>query len=150
MANVFTYGSLMYPEVWDRVVRGSYSHAEALIDGFRRHALAGVSYPGVVEQVGASVRGRLYFDVAADDLGRLDAFESTEYRRAKVDARVLPGSRLAPVAPATESLSTVRAEIYLYLDHRNLLPVDWDEARFEREHLADFARLHQADLARSR
>jgi gamma-glutamylcyclotransferase (GGCT)/AIG2-like uncharacterized protein YtfP len=140
-ANVFTYGSLMYPQVWERVVRGRYRSALAALDGFRRHALAGVSYPGVVEQPGARVLGRVYFDVPADDLARLDAFESTEYQRCEADVTLLD-------TQAPQATQPVRAQLYVYLRQARLLQQDWDQARFERDHLADFARVHQADVAR--
>ena len=140
-ANVFTYGSLMYPQVWERVVRAGYRSAPAALDGFRRHALAGASYPGVVEQTGGRVIGRVYFNVLADDLARLDAFESTEYRRDEVNLTMLD-------TPVPQASQPVRAQVYVYLNQARLLPLEWDQGRFEREHLADFAHVHRADVAR--
>ena len=132
--NVFTYGSLMYPQVWDRVVRGRYRGAAARLAGYRRHALVGADYPGAVAEPGAQIPGRVYFDVAAHDLARLDAFEAAEYVRDEVDVEV--DTDAGPVR--------VRAQVYVYLVASRLAPQDWDVDRFEREHLADFARRHGA------
>ncbi len=36
MKNVFTYGSLMYPQVWDRVVRGvAHKWAYVMLSGYQ-------------------------------------------------------------------------------------------------------------------
>jgi gamma-glutamylcyclotransferase (GGCT)/AIG2-like uncharacterized protein YtfP len=137
--NVFTYGSLMYPQVWDRVVRGRYRSADARLAGFRRRALADATYPAAVPEEGASIHGRIYFDVGADDLARLDAFEAAEYRRDEVEVRV--DTREGPVH--------ARAQVYVYLVASRLAPGDWDVHGFEREHLADFAQRHGARAASS-
>jgi len=129
--NVFTYGSLMYAPVWDGVVRGRYRSAPARLDGWRRHALAGATYPGAVATPGAAILGRVYFDVGADDLLRLDAFEGDEYRRDTVRL-VLP----EPVG------ATSPAQVYAFLDGTRLRPHDWDAERFVREHMAGFVREH--------
>jgi gamma-glutamylcyclotransferase (GGCT)/AIG2-like uncharacterized protein YtfP len=130
--NVFTYGSLMYPQVWDRVVRGRYRGAAALLRGFRRCALRGLAYPGAVPDPGAQVVGRVYFDVDPDDLARLDAFEASEYRREAVIVSL-------PDAPAA---ACVPAQLYVYLDSSRLEAQDWDAQRFEREQLAGFVASH--------
>jgi len=130
--NVFTYGSLMYPQVWDRVVKGRYRGAAALLRGFRRCALRGLTYPGAVPDAGAQVVGRVYFDVDPDDLARLDAFEASEYRREEVIV-----SR--PDEPAG---ACVRAQVYVYLEWSRLDARDWDAQRFEREQLAGFVDSH--------
>lgn len=132
--NVFTYGSLMYPQVWDRVVRGRYRSATARLAGFRRRALIGASYPAAIPDPAALIRGRLYFDVSPDDLVRLDAFEADEYRRDEVDVQVDVDGESVPA----------RAQVYVYLVESRLAPQDWDVARFERDHLADFAHRHGA------
>jgi len=129
--NVFTYGSLMYPQVWDRVVRGRYRSAAGLLQGFRRRALRGVSYPGAIPEANAQIAGRVYFDVAAEDLARLDAFEASEYRRDAVF-----------VSLPAEAGRAVPAQVYVYLDASRMDPQDWDAQRFEREHLAGFVDDH--------
>lgn len=133
--NVFTYGSLMYAEVWERVVRGRHRSLPARLRGFRRRAVVGAAYPGAVPQAGAEIRGRVYLDVDSTDVARLDAFEASEYRRDEV--LVLPE---APQAGATP----LQAQVYVYLDADRLAAHDWDPRRFEREQLAGFADRHGA------
>ena len=150
--NVFTYGSLMYPQVWDRVVRGRYRSAAATLAGFSRRALIDASYPAAVPDPGGRISGRIYFDVDADDLARLDAFEADEYRRdeveveveAEAEAEAGTGTGVGTPPRAREATRPARAQLYVYLVASRLAPNDWDAARFEREHLADFARRHGA------
>jgi gamma-glutamylcyclotransferase (GGCT)/AIG2-like uncharacterized protein YtfP len=114
--NVFTYGSLMFPEVWNRVVRGAYASCPARLDAYRRHALLDVSYPAIVAEEGASVDGVLYLDVDAADLARLDAFEGAEYRR---DALMV-----------TTGAGIVPAQSYVWLDASRLSGQPWLPERF--------------------
>jgi gamma-glutamylcyclotransferase (GGCT)/AIG2-like uncharacterized protein YtfP len=83
--NVFTYGTLMFPEIWQRVagraalaVRGHLAH-------FSIYRVDGAEYPGVIaSNDGDYVKGVLYLDVDAASLASLDAFEGDLYRRAVV------------------------------------------------------------------
>ncbi|MGD9942362.1 MAG: gamma-glutamylcyclotransferase family protein [Burkholderiaceae bacterium] len=133
--HVFTYGSLMFDPVWSHVVRGRYTSRRGELDGFRRHALDGVSYPGVVVQPGARVAGRVYLDVDDADLRRLDDFEGSQYRRILVDVDTTTHDG------AIERLS---AGLYLFLPAERLLDRDWDPQRFEREDIAAFLARHGA------
>lgn len=118
MAHVFTYGSLMFPEVWTRVVGGRHRAEPAVLDGFSRHALAGRDYPGMVRAAAASqVQGVLWRDVDDVDLGRLDAFEGAEYRRIEVPVRRASGEVL-------------QAGTYLYVAGDLLVAQDWDPQAF--------------------
>ncbi|MEM1094491.1 MAG: gamma-glutamylcyclotransferase family protein [Bacteroidota bacterium] len=122
--HVFCYGSLMYPQVWQRVVDGRYERQHATVRGYQRYALRHASYPGLRPALGAAVAGVLYLDVGARDLHQLDAFEGEEYER---------------IAVARDG-ATYTASAYLYRDafaHRVLETV-WDAAFFEAYHLPRF------------
>jgi gamma-glutamylcyclotransferase (GGCT)/AIG2-like uncharacterized protein YtfP len=119
-AHVFTYGSLMFAEVWQRVVRGDYRFVSAVLDGHARYEIAGETYPGMVPQAGAAVRGVLYFDVAPEDMAALDAFEGSEYRRETVNVRQEQGGMLS-------------ADTYLYLPRHKLSPAAWEPERFQMQ-----------------
>jgi gamma-glutamylcyclotransferase (GGCT)/AIG2-like uncharacterized protein YtfP len=84
-AHVFTYGSLMFPEVWARVVKGDYRSVRGALRDHARFAVRDQDYPGMVAQPGARVDGVLYLDVEDADLARLDHFEGDDYRRLTVD-----------------------------------------------------------------
>lgn len=115
--HVFTYGSLMFAPVWQRVVRGNYRSSTAILGNHARHAVPGVGYPGVIARDGVSVEGVLYFDVAEEDLARLDAFEGSEYRRDAVTVCAL-GVDLA-------------AHTYIFLEPAALLEAGWSPQTFD-------------------
>ncbi len=118
--HVFTYGSLMFPQVWQRVVRGDYRSAVARLDGHARFEIAGETYPGMVVRPGASVDGVLYFDVSPADVAALDAFEGEEYRRDRVRVALFSGE-------------IVDAATYLYLPHQKLSDSPWLPEAFQME-----------------
>lgn len=119
-AHVFTYGSLMFPEVWQRVVRGDYRSAPAVLDGHARFALAGETYPGTIARTGASVAGIVYFHVSDADVAALDAFEGSEYRRDRVQVRLDSG--------ALEDAHT-----YIYLRPQKLSESPWLPEKFQMQ-----------------
>jgi gamma-glutamylcyclotransferase (GGCT)/AIG2-like uncharacterized protein YtfP len=134
MKNVFTYGSLMFQPVWERVVTGTYESAPATIQGFRRLAVMGKEHPGLVIAKGAPpMLGRMYYDVSLDDIARLDQFETERYVRVSV--------------AATINGTAVAAETYMALNLDELSDDDWDVGRFEREGLPKFLATYVAQHA---
>jgi gamma-glutamylcyclotransferase (GGCT)/AIG2-like uncharacterized protein YtfP len=120
--NIFTYGSLMFDEVWRQVVSGCYRSQAATLHHHQRHALTGLSYPGVVAVPGMQVAGRLYHDVSAEDIARLDAFEGVEYRRDALQVMLASGE---PVSAWT----------YIWLNAQQLSGQPWQSEAFQ---LRDF------------
>lgn len=114
--HVFTYGSLMFPEVWSLVVVGTHRRVAARLDEHARFTIDGESYPGMVPAAGSRVEGILHLDVDESDLERLDRFEGADYRRGSVDV-------VTPDGP-------MRAEAYLYLLHDRLSLVPWEPGAF--------------------
>ena len=125
--NVFTYGSLMFDEVWRRVVAGHYRSAPATLHGYRRFEVGGVTYPGMIAAPGEQVSGLLYLDVGADDMARLDAFEGAEYRRDALQVMLAGGE-------------TVYAWSYVWLDQARVTDAPWQSEAFRlREFLQTYA-----------
>lgn len=123
--NVFTYGSLMFASVWARVVIGDYRSTDATIHGFRRVRVLGRQHPALIISANAApIVGRIYFDVSADDVARLDHFETGNYARVKV--------------AVTITGRAVNAESYLALNVDSLLNEDWSLTEFERNGLPIF------------
>ena len=114
---VFTYGSLMFPDVWDRVVDGRYRSTTARLANHQRLAVRDETYPGLVERRGASVDGVVYLEVDALDVERLDAFEGDDYRRVVVAVDTAAGDR-------------IDAQAYLYLPVERLAPDVWRPEAF--------------------
>ncbi len=131
--HVFTYGSLMFPEVWTRLVPRPRASVAAVLDGYVREGVRGQSYPGIREQAGAHTAGRLYLDIDAQELARLDAFEGSEYQRESVTVRLdnRDGRTI-----------TLPAQVYRFIDRTRLDGAPWDSARFARESAAGFYREH--------
>lgn len=130
--NVFTYGSLMFPPVWHRVVRGDYAFAEATVHGFERMCVQGAAHPAmVISPRAAQVTGRLYFDVLEADIARLDHFETTNYARVTIAATI--GTR------------AVLAQSYIALNLQSLSDKRWDVRHFAEHGLPRFLETYVAE-----
>jgi hypothetical protein len=114
----------MFPQVWQQVVRGSYRCAPALLDGYRRFAVRGQTYPGMIAQPGAQVEGLVYFDINAADLVLLDAFEGSDYRRDLLRVTLASGQALTACA-------------YIYTDVAGLSDQPWQPAEFQLQRFLD-------------
>jgi gamma-glutamylcyclotransferase (GGCT)/AIG2-like uncharacterized protein YtfP len=126
--NVFTYGSLMFPEVWGRVVAGRYASLAATLVDHARFAVHEQDYPGMTRAAAASVDGVLYLGVDDSDVARLDDFEGADYRRDVVVVRCADGR-------------VREASTYLYLPTDRLLASPWDRDGFALERfLATYCR----------
>ena len=118
--NIFTYGSLMFSPVWSRLVRGAHDSVAARLDGYQRYVVLGQDYPGLIAQAGVSVIGRIYLDVHADDLRRLDVFEGDSYRR-------------QDVRPTLANGTAMDAQSYLWVGERGLSAMPWQPHGFDLE-----------------
>ncbi len=80
--NVFTYGTLMFPEVWRTVVGNQFEMVEATLPGYQIFRIRDAVFPGIAAANGpGAVRGVVYLDVDAPSVARLDKFEDDFYRR---------------------------------------------------------------------
>lgn len=122
--HVFTYGSLMFPQVWEKVVTGRYRCTMATASGYARYALTEETYPGMIVSPTDSVQGIVYFDVSRKDIAALDAFEGTAYRRDTLPVRL-------------ENGDLVEAYTYIYLDESRLSKLPWHPARFQMQRFLD-------------
>lgn len=119
-AHVFTYGSLMFDPVWQRVVRGQYRSTAAALADHVSLSVDGETYPGMIARAGSQVAGVVYFDVDSADLAALDHFEGQDYERISVSVN-------------TNSGDVVQAETYLYLPQRKLLEQPWEPEAFQMQ-----------------
>jgi gamma-glutamylcyclotransferase (GGCT)/AIG2-like uncharacterized protein YtfP len=85
--HVFTYGSLMFPEVWAIVVGREFETVRGAITGYANYRVQGEPYPGIVATPGSLVAGLVYLDVDAASLTRLDRFEGDFYDRLNLAVR---------------------------------------------------------------
>ncbi|PPQ67519.1 hypothetical protein CVT25_006060 [Psilocybe cyanescens] len=148
----FFYGTLMHPKVLKSVIHNDGAHLElcpAVLLEHTRHEVKLCEYPGVIPiskglkilnrsltQEERSVRGTLVKGLTAQDMDFLDAFESDEYIRrkvqvhplgpfTKVSAETVDGDLVPENPPALPEISkllelAVDAETYIYCDETNL------------------------------
>ncbi|KAJ3127826.1 hypothetical protein HK098_005720 [Nowakowskiella sp. JEL0407] len=108
---------------------------EATLKGYKRLAVKGASYPGIIpasEQ--DSVKGLLYYVETQKDMERLDWFESSEYKRTIVAIEILDESG---------NLKIVKANTYVWIEGEdNLEKYDWDFEKFLATKEKDFVSEH--------
>ena len=80
--HVFTYGTLMFPEVWRAVVGREFETVQGVAAGFAIYRVREAVFPGIIAAGdAATVPGVVYLDVDEASLARLDVFEDDFYER---------------------------------------------------------------------
>lgn len=133
MSHVFTYGSLMFDQVWSRVVQGRYQSRQASLSGYRRCGVKHEHYPVIYRDSEASeIVGVVYLDVNSEDLLRLDRFEGGYYVRIPLKIRAAGDLKLL-------------AETYVLKDqYRHIASAEqWDPEVFETSGITPFLRKYQ-------
>lgn len=125
--NIFTYGSLMFPPVWEKVTGCPAAGKPARLAGFSARRICDQSYPALVEEAGSVVDGIVYEDVSAAAVKRLDDFEGEFYRRIEVRLETAPSI-----------LTTAWVYLAAKADDPVILTETWDAALFEKESLNSF------------
>ena len=126
MNNLFTYGSLMFPEVWEKLASPGYRSSLATLEGYLRRQVRGDTYPVIVPGDAMSrVEGMLYFDLSPELLVKLDRFEGEFYLRRKI--RVTAGKE----GEDHEAFTYVLSEDYRHL----LSEKEWDPECFRKQAL---------------
>jgi gamma-glutamylcyclotransferase (GGCT)/AIG2-like uncharacterized protein YtfP len=126
--NLFSYGSLQLPEVWETVVGLNAVTQLALLPDFRSGRIKDQTFPGIRPQRGASCRGTLFLDLPEMAWERLDRFEDDFYRRETVTVVTESGIQSAEAY-------VVKAEcVHLLLDE------EWNLDLFRHRDLRRFLR----------
>jgi hypothetical protein len=124
--SLFTFGSLMYPRVWQAIVEDAHASAEAYLHGFKRNVIKYDSYPVLVPSGGNTLVGRLYFGIAGKDFYKLDAFEGQYYWRKLVYVSINEQCHLTHtyfLKPKFSHLASNR---------------EWSSEKFFKSHLPNF------------
>jgi gamma-glutamylcyclotransferase (GGCT)/AIG2-like uncharacterized protein YtfP len=90
--NVFTYGTLQFPDVFAAVSGARVRAEDAVLPGHRREGVRGQVYPAIVADPRDETPGCLYRDVPRPALRFLDAFEGPEYLRVVRPVRTASGA----------------------------------------------------------
>jgi gamma-glutamylcyclotransferase (GGCT)/AIG2-like uncharacterized protein YtfP len=92
--HVFTYGSLMFPEVWSVVVGREFKTVVGTASGYSIFRVRDAVFPGIVAAGAEStVSGLVYLDVDDESVARLDRFEDDFYDRLDVMVDCADGER---------------------------------------------------------
>ena len=127
--HLFTYGSLILPEVWTAVTGKLHPSEPGTISGFLRRSIHGATFPGILptQQKNDTVDGSIYHEVDTDSLIALDEFESDFYERQTVEAR-------------TSENHLIICQAYVVKPNHAALLSDspWDLNTFKQDHLKTF------------
>jgi gamma-glutamylcyclotransferase (GGCT)/AIG2-like uncharacterized protein YtfP len=129
--NVFVYGTLLVPEIWETVTRTEGLVSEsASLSGFEIRCVRDAVYPGIFASptAAAPVPGRVMFDVPEPALCRLDSYEDDFYLREEVFLKIDGGVHVTAQAylVPTEKADTI------------LSPHGWSLEWFEANGLEGF------------
>ena len=94
--HVFTYGSLMFPEIWEIVVGREFETIEGTVSGYSVYRVRRGTYPGMIATASEnSVTGLVYLDVDRESIARLDRFEGRFYERRMLQVICADGQQRA-------------------------------------------------------
>lgn len=117
--DLFTYGTLMSPDIMMRLAGYLPNSCIAHLHGFRCSRVKGEEYPGIRENAEGMVQGILYLDVPEAAVQRLDIFEGEMYERRQVMVQIEDGVEKS-------------AMTYVFLPgyHDLLTEIPWDFEEF--------------------
>jgi len=127
--DLFTYGTLMLPEVMELVIGGRPHREPARLAGYRCGSLRGAVYPGLVPEADAVTPGVLWRDLDAHAVARVDRFEGALYERRTLTVEREDGT------PRAACVYVIAAA------HRGLVEATaWSEDDFRARHLEGYLR----------
>nr|WP_067298696.1 gamma-glutamylcyclotransferase family protein [Marinobacterium profundum] len=95
MNRLFTYGTLMVPEVIETVIgRPAGESLSATLKEYVCYQVRGKAFPAIVPDSGQQTLGRLYQAIDQDALERLDFYEGSLYLRCQVKVQMPDGTKL--------------------------------------------------------
>jgi len=128
--SLFTYGTLMFAEVWRRIGIGEFQSQPATLQGFAVYRLRDATLPGMFRTSnGDQTSGLIYHGLDEDVLFELDAYESDLYKRIAVQATAADGQ-------------VIDCQAYVIPESRRKALTDkpWDATWFKQHELANYLR----------
>ncbi len=123
MTNVFVYGTLLFPEVVEAVTGKNFRTENAVLNDYKKFQIYDGNtprlYPAITPEEGATVEGKVLFDVDNESMRRLAHFEDEGYRLVALDVLV--------------DGSCVTAMAYVWASDRTRLKGEWDPLAFEKD-----------------
>ncbi|MDF1737705.1 MAG: gamma-glutamylcyclotransferase [Verrucomicrobiales bacterium] len=124
--NLFVYGTLLVPKIWETVSGITDSTGEdGSIYGYRIYRVEGGDFPGIVEtgEKNDGVPGRVFYHLPERAIERLDAYEDTFYERREVTVQLANGKTtqahayVVPESIATQILSPAPWTLEWFEEH---------------------------------
>jgi gamma-glutamylcyclotransferase (GGCT)/AIG2-like uncharacterized protein YtfP len=127
--NLFAYGTLMFPEIWRRVVGRDFATLPATLAGYAVYHVANGVYPVMVAaDADSPVSGLIYVDVDVASMALLDEYESDLY------------DRVAVIASADDRRIECQAYVLPASRRSYASNEPWNAERFKSEALAEYLR----------
>lgn len=128
--HLFTYGSLMYSDIWQSIVQGQYLNERAILTGYQRVFIKGDRYPVLRSApFNSGFTGTVYFDLNVQDVLLLDRFEGDFYQRRPIIVKSVKSD-----SPAIKAQAYLLKPQYQHLASTR----PWTEQIFEQKHKALF------------
>lgn len=126
--SLFTYGTLMFREVWQRIAVGEFPSEAATLNGYAIYRVRDAVFPGIVRaSEDDQVCGRLYHGLDEESIFELEAYESDLYDRATVEVISVDGE-----------LVTAQAFVIPESRREALTDEAWDAAWFAKHELENY------------
>ncbi|KAK4155964.1 AIG2-like family-domain-containing protein [Chaetomidium leptoderma] len=145
----FFYGTLMVPDVFHSVCYGTkdvpeaisklHTFQPAILHGYCRRRVRYADYPGIIEDKDHQVFGSFTTGLTNANMAKLDYFEGTQYERRTVTVKLLDKVGNLKGEGNVEGEERT-AEVYVYLDKRELEEEEWDLEVFRRDKMQNWTR----------
>lgn len=116
--NIFVYGTLLVPEIWELVTeQPNLSSDKATLKGHSIWRVREATFPAIRKEESEEdhfVEGRVYYEVPPAALKRLDLYEDSFYERIEVTVQAADGPVNAQVyrAPASQASRIVSSDTW--------------------------------------
>ena len=123
--DIFVYGTLLIPEIYQKVTGLYPNYITAQVAGYRRVSLVNRVYPGIIKADGEWVNGALIKNVSESELNSIIEYEGEEYQCITIDV--------------TAQEKTEKAYIFILPEKHHHLAEnkDWNLSRFKENYKKD-------------
>jgi gamma-glutamylcyclotransferase (GGCT)/AIG2-like uncharacterized protein YtfP len=120
--SLFVYGTLMFPEVLERLTGKGFPLRPATLFNYQRYEIKDRLYPAIAPMPGHTVEGFLLEELDEASARLLDAFEAPEYKKTELSVSCQGKSH--------------KTHAYVWGDaHRSLLFGEWLPEDFKKQSL---------------
>ena len=85
MQHLFIYGTLLFPELVEKLTGKRFYSIPAILKGYKRFAVKGCDYPAIIADIKFDVHGVLLLNVDEKSMGLLTYYEGRDYVKSKVE-----------------------------------------------------------------